>query len=78
MEAYYKVGQWSIGSKSDSANIWSIMATRIQMAQYKGCDGVSPDHIDVCDNENGPGLSQATTTDYLTYMAGGHTPDDCQ
>jgi hypothetical protein len=39
------------------------------MAQDKGCDGVDPDNVDGYDNENGLGLSQATATDYLKYMA---------
>jgi hypothetical protein len=55
--------------KTDSPNVRSIMASRIKMAQDKGCDGVDPDNVDGYDNENGLGLSQATAIDYLKYMA---------
>jgi hypothetical protein len=42
----------------------SIMKARLDMAQYKGCDGVEPDNIDGYINSNGLGL---TFNDQLAY-----------
>jgi hypothetical protein len=37
------------------------MSSRLDMAQQKGCDGVDPDNIDAYGNENGLGLTEAST-----------------
>jgi hypothetical protein len=54
---------------TNSANVRSIMTTRIQMAKDKGCDGVDPDNVDGYNNDNGLSLTQATAVDYLTFLA---------
>ncbi|KAJ5773061.1 CAZyme family GH114 [Penicillium paradoxum] len=52
-----------------SASIRSIMASRLDMAKQKGCDGVDPDNIDAYGNENGLGLTEADSIDFLTFLA---------
>lgn len=39
------------------------------MAKKKGCDGVDPDNIDAYGNENGLGLTEADSIDFLTFLA---------
>ncbi|KAL2854890.1 glycoside hydrolase superfamily [Aspergillus pseudoustus] len=45
------------------------MVQRLDLAQRKGCDGVDPDNVDGYDNENGLGLTQADTVDYMKFLA---------
>ncbi|KAE9366181.1 glycoside hydrolase family 114 protein, partial [Stipitochalara longipes BDJ] len=54
---------------TSSINVRSIMATRIQMAKDKSCDGVDPDNVDGYDNSNGLSLSPASAADFIKYMA---------
>ncbi|KAL4897628.1 glycoside hydrolase superfamily [Aspergillus ambiguus] len=49
-----------------SANVRSIMQTRLDMAVEKGCDGVDPDNVDAYDNQGG-GL-KLTANDSINYM----------
>jgi hypothetical protein len=53
-----------------SANVRSIMAARLDLAQARGCDGVEPDNVDAWDGNN-PGfpLTGATQLDYNKYLA---------
>lgn len=53
----------------NSANVRSIMANRIALAQTKGCDGVDPDNVDGYNNDNGLGLTSADSVDYVTFLA---------
>jgi endo-alpha-1,4-polygalactosaminidase (GH114 family) len=55
---------------TSSQNVRDIMASRIEMAQTKGCDGVDPDNIDGYDNDTGLNLTKADSIDYLAFLAG--------
>lgn len=46
------------------------MATRIQLAKTKGCDGIDPDNIDGYENGSGFKLTTTTAIDYVRYLAG--------
>lgn len=52
-----------------SANVRSIMKSRIALAKSKGCDAIDPDNVDAYNNENGLGLTKADAIDYLTFLA---------
>jgi hypothetical protein len=52
-----------------SSNVRSIMVTRMQLAQTKGCDGVDPDNVDAYTNDTGLTLTAATQLDYNTFLA---------
>jgi endo-alpha-1,4-polygalactosaminidase (GH114 family) len=52
-----------------SKAIRDIMITRLDLAQQKGCDGVDPDNVDGYDNENGLGLTEEDTIDYMRFLA---------
>ncbi|KAJ5196296.1 hypothetical protein N7449_006775 [Penicillium cf. viridicatum] len=52
-----------------SSSVRAIMSSRLDMAQQKGCDGVDPDNIDAYGNENGLGLMEADSVDFLTFLA---------
>ncbi|KAJ5549978.1 CAZyme family GH114 [Penicillium sp. DV-2018c] len=60
-------GERWLNIKSD--NVRSVMSSRLDMAKEKGCDGVDPDNIDAYGNENGLGLSEADSIDFLTFLA---------
>jgi len=47
-----------------SSNVHSIMQSRLDLAQQKGCDGVEPDNMDGYSNDSGFDL---TATDQLAY-----------
>lgn len=52
-----------------SSSVRAIMSSRLDMAKQKGCDGVDPDNIDAYGNENGLGLTEADSVDFLTFLA---------
>ncbi|KAL2814966.1 glycoside hydrolase superfamily [Aspergillus granulosus] len=52
-----------------SSAIRDIMIQRLDLAQKKGCDGVDPDNVDGYDNQNGLGLTQEDTIDYMQFLA---------
>lgn len=52
-----------------SSNVRAIMSSRLDMAKQKGCNGVDPDNIDAYGNENGLGLTEADSVDFLTFLA---------
>ncbi|CAG7962661.1 unnamed protein product [Penicillium nalgiovense] len=52
-----------------SSSVRTIMSWRLDMAQQKGCDGVDPDNIDAYGNQNGLGLTEADSVDFLTFLA---------
>ena len=55
---------------TNSANVRSIMAARIQQAADKKCDGVDPDNMDVYGNGGGGfGLTQDDAVDYARFLA---------
>lgn len=47
----------------------SIMATRIQLAAEKMCDGIDPDNLDAYDNDSGFSLTQADAASYVEWLA---------
>ncbi|KAI9046546.1 hypothetical protein LZ554_009292 [Drepanopeziza brunnea f. sp. 'monogermtubi'] len=60
-------GEWWLDTRS--ANVRSIMATRIALAKSKNCDAVDPDNVDGFGNANGVGLTEADGADFLNYLA---------
>lgn len=60
-------GEWWLNT--NSANVRSIMTTRIELAASKGCDGVDPDNVDGYNNANGLGLTAADATSFLGFLA---------
>ncbi|KAL3457851.1 glycoside hydrolase superfamily [Aspergillus heterothallicus] len=52
-----------------SSAIRDIMIQRLDLAQEKGCDGVDPDNVDGYDNQNGLGLTQDDSIDYMRFLA---------
>ena len=52
-----------------SANVRSIMASRLDLAKSRGCDGVEPDNVDAYQNKPGFPLTAATQLDYDKYLA---------
>ncbi|KAJ5405454.1 hypothetical protein N7465_006738 [Penicillium sp. CMV-2018d] len=52
-----------------SSRVRAIMSSRLDIAKQKGCDGVDPDNIDAYGNENGLGLTEADSVDFLTFLA---------
>ncbi|KAJ6128663.1 CAZyme family GH114 [Penicillium samsonianum] len=60
-------GERWLNIKSSKAR--AVMSSRLDMAKQKGCDGVDPDNIDAYNNENGLGLTEADSVDFLTFLA---------
>ncbi|KAL6245017.1 hypothetical protein RBB50_007792 [Rhinocladiella similis] len=52
-----------------SQKVRTIMKARLNLAVHKGCDGVDPDNVDGYDNDNGLGLKQADSIDYMIFLA---------
>jgi len=52
-----------------SATVRQAMASRIALAQEKGCDAVDPDNIDGYNNDNGLGLTSDDSVDYVQFLA---------
>ena len=53
-----------------SSNVRSIMEKRLDIAVSKGCNGVDPDNVDGYNNDNGLGLTQQDSTDFMQFLAG--------
>jgi endo-alpha-1,4-polygalactosaminidase (GH114 family) len=53
----------------NSSNVRTIMQSRLDLAQQKGCDGVDPDNIDGYGNDSGLDLTEADSIDYLNFLA---------
>lgn len=54
---------------TNSANVRSIMAKRIQLAADKGCDAIDPDNIDGYQNNNGLGLTKKDAINYMKFLS---------
>ena len=52
-----------------SANVWSIMTARMDMAKQKGCDGIDPDNVDGYTNKPGFSFTARDQLDYNTFLA---------
>lgn len=50
-------------------NVRDIMISRLDLAASKGCNGVDPDNVDGYSNDNGLGLKEADSIDYITFLA---------
>jgi endo-alpha-1,4-polygalactosaminidase (GH114 family) len=55
--------------KTSSPNVRNLMLARLDLAVTKGCDGVDPDNVDGYDNDNGLGLTRATSVAYVNFLA---------
>ncbi|GAD97216.1 endo alpha-1,4 polygalactosaminidase, putative [Paecilomyces variotii No. 5] len=53
----------------NSTNVRDIMVSRLDLARQKGCDGVDPDNVDGYDNDNGLGLTEADSVNYVNFLA---------
>lgn len=60
-------GEWWLNT--NSSNVRSIMAARMDLAAAKGCDGVDPDNVDGYANDSGIQLSTDDAIDYMTFLA---------
>lgn len=60
-------GEKWLNLKSD--NVRTIMAARLQLAADKGCNAVDPDNVDAFNNENGIGMTQADSADFVKFLA---------
>ncbi|KAK4565253.1 hypothetical protein LTR86_003870 [Recurvomyces mirabilis] len=54
----------------NSTNVRQIMVKRMQLAAQKGCDAVDPDNMDGYSNNNGLGLTQQDSIDFMQFLAG--------
>ncbi|CAF3446650.1 hypothetical protein SNK03_003231 [Fusarium graminearum] len=52
-----------------SKNVRNIMKKRIKYAAKKGCDAIDPDNVDGYQNDNGLGLTQKDSIDYVKFLA---------
>jgi len=52
-----------------SAAVRAVMATRLDLAVTRHCDGVEPDNVDGFDNDPGFPLTAATQLDYNRFLA---------
>jgi hypothetical protein len=55
---------------TNSANVRTIMKARLDLAKSKGCDAVDPDNVDVYHNDNGLGITESQSIEYLAFLAG--------
>ncbi|PWY77367.1 endo alpha-1,4 polygalactosaminidase [Aspergillus heteromorphus CBS 117.55] len=53
----------------NSPNVRSIMSSRLDLAAYNGCDGVDPDNVDGYNNDNGLGLTEKDSVEYVLWLA---------
>ncbi|KAE8452415.1 hypothetical protein EG329_000317 [Mollisiaceae sp. DMI_Dod_QoI] len=60
-------GEWWLNT--NSANVRSIMTTRIELAASKSCDGIDPDNVDGYANDNGAGIKEADAVNFLNFLA---------
>lgn len=52
-----------------SQKVRDIMESRLDLAVKKGCDGVDPDNVDGYDNDNGLGLTDVDSINYMIFLA---------
>lgn len=52
-----------------NSEVRSVMSTRIQTAQSKGCQGIDADNIDGYDNDTGFDLNVDDAVDYVTFLS---------
>ncbi|KAB8302391.1 hypothetical protein EYC80_005813 [Monilinia laxa] len=52
-----------------SPNVRSIMLSRLDMAVNQSCDAVDPDNVDGYSNDNGLGLTEDDSIDFMQWLA---------
>jgi hypothetical protein len=52
-----------------SPNVRSIMISRIDLAANQSCDAIDPDNIDGYSNDNGLGLTEDDSVEYVKWLA---------
>ncbi len=60
-------GEWWVDITSDT--IREIMASRLDMAVSRSCDGVEPDNVDAWANDNGLGINATEQLDFNRFLA---------
>jgi len=45
------------------------MTKRIELAASKGCDAIDPDNVDAYGNNNGLGMTQADSIDFIKFLS---------
>lgn len=53
----------------NSDNVRKIMEARLDIAVEKKCDGVDPDNVDGYNNDNGLGLTQQDSVNYMAFLS---------
>ncbi|KAA8576804.1 hypothetical protein MFRU_014g00980 [Monilinia fructicola] len=53
-----------------SPNVRSIMLSRLDLAVNQSCDAVDPDNVDGYSNDNGLGLTEDDSIDFMQWLAG--------
>jgi hypothetical protein len=59
--------EWWLNTNSE--NVRTIMKSRLDLAKSKGCDAVDPDNVDVYHNDNGLGITEAQSVEFLRFLA---------
>lgn len=52
-----------------SPGVHNVMKERINLAWRKGCDAIDPDNVDGYQNENGLGLTEKDSINYMHFLA---------
>ena len=52
-----------------STAVRNIMTQRIALASSKSCDGIDPDNLDGYDNDDGLGLTETNSINYVSFLA---------
>ncbi|KAK6455910.1 glycoside hydrolase superfamily [Scheffersomyces xylosifermentans] len=52
-----------------SPNVRNIMASRIKLAHEKSCDAIDPDNINGYENDNGLGLTQSDSVEFIKFLS---------
>jgi len=55
--------------KLSSPNVRSIMQARVALAASKGCDAIDADNVDSFENNNGLGLTQQDSIDFVKFLS---------
>lgn len=53
----------------NSSNVREIMKGRMDLAVQKGCHAIDPDNVDGYDNDNGLGLTQDDSIEYIKFLS---------
>jgi hypothetical protein len=53
----------------NSPNVHKIMEARMDIAVSKGCNAIDPDNVDGYNNDNGLGLTEQDSVNYISFLA---------